>query len=209
MSNIESTIFPLPTGMQTALESAYATPPRAYHNFGHVETLLRHFDEVSARDGWAQPVEVRLAILYHDAIYDARASDNEVRSADLAAESIARWLPDAGVDTARVAHLIRLTARHGRLSPDDFADDPHADDARRFLDCDMAILASDDATFDAYDRGIAAEYRHVPRWLYAVNRRRFLKSLLARPRIYLDDGFHARLDAQARHNLRRAITTKR
>ena len=208
MSNSE-TVFPLPAGMQAALEMAYATPPRAYHNFGHVETLLRNFDEVAARDGWAQPVEVRLAILYHDAIYDARGGDNEARSADLAVESIARWLPDAGIDTARVAHLVRLTARHGQLSVDDFANDPHPDDARRFLDCDMAILAADDVAFDAYDRGIAAEYRHVPRWLYAVNRRRFLKSLLARPRIYLDDGFHARLDAQARHNLRRAVTTKR
>jgi len=203
------TVFPLPTDMQAALESAYASPPRAYHNFGHVETLLRHFDEVADRDGWAQPVEVRLAILYHDAIYDARAGDNEVRSADLAIEAIGQWLPDAGIDAARVAHLITLTARHGRLSPADFADDPQPDDARRFLDCDMAILAADAAAFDAYDRGIAIEYRHVPRWLYAVNRRRFLKSLLANPRIYLDDGFHARLDAQARHNLRRAITTKR
>lgn len=208
MSSAE-TVFPLPADMQAALESAYATPPRAYHNFGHVETLLRHFDGVAAGDGWAQPVEVRLAILYHDAIYDARAGDNEARSADLAVESIARWLPDAGIDAVRVAHLIRLTARHGQLSPDDFTDDPQPDDARRFLDCDMAILAADDVAFDAYDRGIAAEYRHVPRWLYAVNRRRFLKSLLARPRIYLDDGFHARLDAQARHNLRRAVTTKR
>ena len=73
----------------------------------------------------------------------------------------------------------------------------------------MAILGADPAAFDAYDRGIAAEYRHVPGWLYALNRRRFLKALLARQRIFLDDGFHARFDAQARHNLRRAVTTKR
>jgi len=199
----------LPAPMREALQGAYAMPARAYHNFGHVETLLRHFDEVAARDGWAQPREVQLAILYHDAIYDARAGDNEARSAELAVESVARWLPDAGIDAQRVADLILLTARHGRLAPADFAGDPHPDDARRFLDCDMAILAADAAAFDAYDRGIATEYRHVPRWLYAVNRRRFLKGLLARPRIYLDDGFHARLDAQARHNLRRAVTTKR
>ena len=199
----------LPPGLLEALRSAYASPPRAYHNFGHVETLLRHFDDVAARDGWAQPDEVQLALLFHDAIYDARATDNEARSADLAQAEIARWLPDAGIDAARVADLIRLTARHGQLAPTDLGEGPQSDDARRFLDCDMAILGADDAAFAAYDRGIAAEYRHVPRWLYAVNRRRFLKSLLARPRIFLDDGFHARLDAQARHNLRRALTTKR
>lgn len=206
---VQDDIGGLPPGMLKALREAYASPPRAYHNFGHVETLLRHYDAVAASDGWTQPEEVRLAILFHDAIYDARAGDNEARSADLAGTEIARWLPGTGIDAARVAELILLTARHGQLAPNDLGEGPQADDARRFLDCDMAVIGADDATFDAYDRGIAAEYRHVPRWLYAVNRRRFLKSLLARPRIFLDESFHARLDTQARHNLRRAVTTKR
>ena len=64
--------------------------------------------------------------------------------------------------------------------------------------------------FDAYDRGIAAEYRgHVPGWLFKLNRRRFLKALLAKPRIYLSDFFHQRYDAPARANLRRAMNEKR
>jgi predicted metal-dependent HD superfamily phosphohydrolase len=45
--------------------------------------------------------------------------------------------------------------------------------------------------------------------LFAINRKRFLKGLLGRERIFLSDFFHDRLDAQARSNLRRAITTKR
>jgi predicted metal-dependent HD superfamily phosphohydrolase len=66
------------------------------------------------------------------------------------------------------------------------------------------------ATFDAYDRGIAAEYRgKLPAWLFRLNRRRFLKALLARERIFLSDFFHARLDARARSNLRRAVNEKR
>ena len=133
----------------------------------------------------------------------ARRNDNEARSAELAREHIARWLP--GVDAARVAALIDLTARHGRSPPK-----RSIEDAALFLDCDMAILGAEPAVFDAYDRGIAAEYRgHVPGWLYKLNRRRFLKGLLARERIFLSDFFHARLDAQARRNLRRAITEKR
>ena len=83
-------------------------------------------------------------------------------------------------------------------------------DTCHFLDCDMAILGAAPEAFDAYDRAIAAEYRgHVPDWLFRINRRRFLKALLARPRIYLSDFFHARLDAQARANLRRVVTGKR
>lgn len=194
----------MPPQAMAELEIFYATPPRAYHNFGHVQEVLRHYAEVTEGPGWTRPVEPYLAVLYHDAIYDAGRKDNESRSAELAVEKIARWLPDAGVDSARVAQLIDYTARHGQL---DAADVDR--DAALFLDCDMAILGAEPAAFDAYDRGIAAEYRHVPRWLFKLNRRRFLKALLARERIFLSDFFHGRYDAQARINLRRAINEKR
>lgn len=200
----------LPADQLVAIEAAYGQPPRAYHHFGHVQEVLRHYDAVAAGPGWAQPREVRLAVLYHDAIYEPGRRDNEARSADLAIEHIARWLPGRGVDARRVAELIQLTARHGAFAPEDFGDDPPSRDARHFLDCDMAILGADPAAFDAYDRGIAAEYRgHVPGWLFKLNRRRFLKGLLAKERIFLSELFHDRYDAQARINLRRAITEKR
>jgi len=200
----------LPAGQMQALEAAYATPPRAYHDFRHVGEVLRHYDAVAAGPGWVQPGEVRLAILYHDAIYEPGRKDNEARSAAFALDEIARWLPDAGVEAARVAELIELTARHGQFDPAEFGKTAVADDTRHFLDCDMAILGAEPPVFDAYDRAIAAEYRgHVPDWLFRINRRRFLKSLLARPRIYLSDFFHERLDARARSNLRRAVTGKR
>ncbi len=58
--------------------------------------------------------------------------------------------------------------------------------------------------FDAYDRGIAEEYRDkVPGFLFRLNRRRFLKGVLAQPRVFFSDFFHARYDAQARVNLHR------
>ena len=200
----------LPAGQMHALQSSYASPPRAYHDFSHVAEVLRHYDAVASGPGWVQPLEVRLAVLYHDAVYEPGRKDNETRSAVFAVEEIGRWLPDAGVDRARVAELIELTARHGQFRPGDFGKTAVADDTRHFLDCDMAILGAEPPMFDAYDRAIAAEYRsHVPGWLFRINRRRFLKSLLARPRIYLSEFFHDRFDAQARSNLRRAVTSKR
>ncbi|HEY5970678.1 MAG TPA: hypothetical protein VIT22_01685 [Pseudoxanthomonas sp.] len=199
----------LPTGQQSALEAAYAAPPRAYHDFGHVQEVLRHYDDVAAGPGWAQPGEVRLAVLYHDAIYEAGRKDNEARSAELAMAHIAQWLPEAGVDALRVAELINLTARHGQFSPADFGDDGLSLDACHFLDCDMAILGAAPAVFDAYDRGIAEEYRgHVPAILFKFNRRRFLKGLLGRERIFLSEYFHQRYDAAARRNLKLAIGKK-
>jgi predicted metal-dependent HD superfamily phosphohydrolase len=196
----------LPQGQLDALRAAYATPPRAYHDFGHVAEVLRHHAEVAAGPGWVQPREVVLAVRYHDAIYQAGQGDNEARSARWAIDEIARWLPDAGIDAARVAWLVELTARHGRHAPGDFDAGAAPADVRHFLDCDMAILGAEPARFDAYDRAIATEYRSVmPAWLFRFNRRRFLQGLLARDRIYLSDFFHARLDENARRNLRRAL----
>jgi predicted metal-dependent HD superfamily phosphohydrolase len=191
----------LPPAMRAALESAYADPPRAYHDFGHVLEVLGHYDTVAAGPGWMQPDEVFLAVLYHDAIYVPGRRDNEAASAALAVEAIAHWLPDHDIDARRVAALVEATARHGSLDAD--AVDR---EAALFLDCDMAILGAAPDRFDAYDRGIAREYRgRAPTWLFNFKRRRFLKSLLEAPRIFLSNFFHERLDAAARANLRRAL----
>lgn len=196
----------LPQAQVEALHAAYRSPPRAYHDWTHVQEVLAHYAEVTAGPGWARPAEAWLAALYHDAIYEAARRDNEERSARLAEEHVSQWLPDAGIDVRRVAALIELTARHGQHVPEDFGSGPDADDTRHFLDCDMAILGAETARFDAYNRAIADEYRgHVPAWLFRRNRRKFLRALLDRPRIYLSSFFHERYDARARDNLRRVL----
>src|SRR5688572_15849093 len=97
------------------MEDAYASPPRAYHSLAHVVEVAKHFAAVAREVGWTSPHEVYLAISFHDAIYDAGAKDNEVRSAALARDCVSH-LP---VDVARVTSLIELTARHGSLAPVD------------------------------------------------------------------------------------------
>lgn len=203
---IDNVPLRLPAGQWEALQAAYRSPPREYHDWSHVREVSRHYREVAEGPGWARPVEAWLAVLYHDAIYNAGRGDNESRSAQLAVDEIGRWVPDARVDTGRVVELIELTARHGRHAPADFGEGPEADDVRHFLDCDMAILGAGPEAFDAYDRGIAAEYRgHVPAWMFRRGRRRFLESLLEQPRIFLSHLFHERYDAAARANLRRIL----
>jgi predicted metal-dependent HD superfamily phosphohydrolase len=199
----------LPAEQWDTLREAYRTPPRSYHDWAHVERVLQHYEAVATGPGWTHPEDVFLAVLYHDACYEPASAANEARSAALAVAHIARWLPDAGIDAARVERLIGLTARHGEFAPADLGAGQDADDARHFLDCDMAVLGAPPAEFDAYNRGIAAEFRGLaPGWLFNMERRRFLKSLLARERIYLSAFFHARLDGQARGNLRRVLATK-
>jgi predicted metal-dependent HD superfamily phosphohydrolase len=195
----------LPAQQLQALSEAYASPPRAYHHFGHVRDVLAHYRDVAEGPGWQWPCEVWFAVLYHDAIYVPGRRDNEARSAQLADTHLARWWQDAEIDRERVGALILATARHGSLRPDDFADDAAGEDMRRFLDCDMAILGAAPEVFAAYDRAIAEEYRAVPRWLYRRRRRAFFRTLLDAERIFLSDFFRNRCEAQARCNLETAI----
>lgn len=190
----------LPAPLWGAVCAAYDEPSRAYHDLAHVREVLRRFEEVARDVGWRRPREVFLAVLFHDAVYVPGRHDNEARSAELAREAAARWLPGEGLDVDLVARLILLTARHGALRAAD-VDDEEA----LFLDCDMAILGSEPAAFDAYDRGIAAEYGAVPPELYAIGRRSFFERLLAAEHIFLSPYFRGRLEAKARDNLRRKL----
>ncbi|MFT3699655.1 MAG: hypothetical protein QM831_41285 [Kofleriaceae bacterium] len=182
----------LPESLQQQLATAYAEPQRAYHTLAHVAEVLRWFDVVADDVGWGSPEDIYAAIVFHDAVYVPGAKDNETRSA--------AWAKREGFPE-RVQMLIDLTARHGGLVPADVDAE-----AALFLDCDMAILAAEPAAFDAYDRQIAFEYQHVPEQAFRIGRRAFLAGVLAKPRIFLSDYFHARLDAAARENLRRATS---
>ncbi len=200
MSTLTIAPFNLPPQFFDRLKRAYAKPPRPYHGWSHIQAMLREYDRVSDGPGWRQPVEVALAVLFHDVVYDAGRKDNEAKSAHLAREAI-EGLNRPAIDIARVVQLIELTARHGKLTQADLDLD-----AQHFLDCDMAILGSAPADFDAYDRAVAQEYApHVNALLYRIGRRRFLSNLLAADRIFLSEFFHQRLDDSARANLRRAL----
>lgn len=170
----------------------YREPHRAYHTVEHIDALLRWFDTViDEGPGWREPVDVYWAILWHDAVYDARRHDNEERSARLAHP----W-------SARAADYVRLTAKHGSLTAADVGADP---DAAHFLDADLSILGAAADVFDRYDAGVRAEYAHVPDDAYRAGRGAFLRQLAAQPRLYFTELFHARLDAAARANLQRAL----
>ena len=177
------------------LRALYAVPPRRYHTFAHVEEVLAWYDEVAAGPGWQRPDEVLLAVLFHDAIYQCGAADNEAASARAARAAIARWLP--ALDADRVAALIELTARHGQVAPGEVDGD-----AAHFLDCDMAILGAAPDDYRRYARLIAEEWAPVlPPPTFRAGRRAFLERLLASPRIYLTEMFSRRLEAAARVNI--------
>lgn len=73
-----------PAASWAGLERRWSEPHRAYHALPHLAHCLDELD--GARDLADDPLAVELALWCHDAVYDTRAQDNELRSAELAAD---------------------------------------------------------------------------------------------------------------------------
>ena len=172
------------TSIYDDLLRRYAEPHRRYHTIDHIRDVVSLLEP--------DPL-VEFAAWFHDAIYDTRRSDNEERSAELAASAM-RELEFADEEIDLVARAIRATAKHeaGDLPPKMLA----------FLDADLAILGSDPARYDRYAQQIREEYAWVPEDVYRRERARILGAFLDRPRIYFVDTSR---EAAARENLGREI----
>ncbi|KIG13301.1 hypothetical protein DB30_00349 [Enhygromyxa salina] len=178
------------------LASRYAEPHRAYHGLAHLDALARLYGDVERGPGWVHPAEVKLAILFHDAIYEPGRGDNEARSAALAGERLADW----PIDLGRVQAMIHATAAHDRV---DARGDP---DLALFLDADMAIIGTPPAIYDAYTRGVQQEFAKIPAAMFRAGRRAFVVAQLARASLFHTSFFRDRYDRQARANLERELT---
>jgi predicted metal-dependent HD superfamily phosphohydrolase len=207
MTETTATFAPLPAPAQVVdartladLRARYAEPHRGYHTWEHIEELGATLAEAHAAHPFGSPRAIVLAALFHDAVLVPLANDNEENSARLAE----RVLGSTDVDARLVGRLIRLTARHGDLDPADLGPDE-----ARFLDADMAILAASPARFEAYEAGVAFEYRSIPSELFRAGRRGFLAGLAARQAIYSSAFFRERLEARARENITAALADDR
>ncbi len=179
------------------LKGRYSEPQRAYHTWAHIEHMLSLASEI--KDQLNDPLAVLIAILWHDAIYDPQAKDNEEQSAELCAEACKTDCPE--VSLKRACTMIRATAGH---TLDNVTTETKSD-CMIFLDIDLSILGADDTTYDQYDTNIRREYAHVPDDIYRVGRSAILSDFLTRKRLFFTDYFHEKLDAQARANLKRSL----
>ncbi|MBC2904563.1 hypothetical protein [Streptomyces cupreus] len=173
-----------------ALLKRWSEPQRHYHTVEHLAAVLRHIDELEqyARN----PVAVRLAAWFHDAVYLPDRSTNEERSARLAE----RALPEAGVPealAAEVARLVRLTVSH-----DPADDDP---DGQVLCDADLAVLAAPPSAYAAYTAAVREEYHFVPSDAFRAGRSAILRQLLALPRLFRTPYGQEKWEATARYNL--------
>lgn len=172
----------------------HAEPHRRYHGSEHLVALL---DLLSRHAPHIAPGAIpRLAVWWHDAIYDPTRKDNEDLSASLAARHLSTFpLPASLVE--QVCGLIVATRNHW--------DAPPMGDGDYFLDADIAILGAPDPIYDAYTAAVRQEYSWAPDDAFRAGRSAFLNSALGRTRLFRTDVFEATYAEQARANMRREL----
>lgn len=156
----------------------YSEPHRHYHTMVHLLKTLEFVDK-HARNNEASRYKaiVKLALFYHDIVYDVQRKDNEDLSQIVfgyysIAMNFPKWLDE------QVRELILLTKSH-KLPPG--APVSH----QLMNDADMSIFLADSETYLEYAQNIWREYSWVGKEVFVENRLKFLDSVDASTMFYL------------------------
>jgi predicted metal-dependent HD superfamily phosphohydrolase len=184
--------------MEKELQALHDAEGRFYHVWAHPLSMralaVVHAGEITHHRA------VDRMIITHDVVYDSRRGDNEERSAEFAARLFAPVVSSdemvfilAGIGSTK-NHVVPAgltgTQRH---------------DVGVLLDLDLAILGSDPATFDDYDRKIRLEYAWVSEGEWRIGRAKVMEGFLRRPHIYVTKSLRQAFEERARENVARLI----
>lgn len=171
------------------IEKQYTNNKRYYHNLTHLEKLIAILQEY-------QPLvkdwdSLLLAVFYHDIIYNVMKTNNEEKSAALAAAK----LTDIGCPVQKIMQcrqLILATKTHT----------PSADaDTNLFTDADLSILGQSPEIYHQYCAQIRKEYAVYPDLLYKPGRVKVIRHFLQMERIFKTETFFSRFETRAKENL--------
>jgi predicted metal-dependent HD superfamily phosphohydrolase len=174
--------------MLADVAARYDEPHRRYHDRRHLQHVLAGVERLLPAVEVPDPDAVRLAALFHDAVYDPRSSTNEEDSAALAAEVLYPIEPPERV--AHVQRLVLATAGHQARWPDEAV----------LLDADLAVLGAARPDYVAYVRAVREEFAHVDDEAWRVGRSDLLRSLLDLPQLFTTPPM-SELEPRARENL--------
>lgn len=147
--------FPL-----TVLEN-YAEPHRFYHTTAHLLDVVQQLHKSGKMDD-----ELFLAAVYHDAVYDPKASDNEEKSAEL-------FMKQAGASSLnenqkKNIHRFILDTKTHKAS---------SETSQLLVDADLDILNRPFGELIEYEKQIFKEYQFVDYKIYQPKRLEVLSQL--------------------------------
>lgn len=154
----------------------YRSAGRHYHDLRHVQWVVRHVCELGASVAVDDLDAVVAAAFFHDAVYDFDRTDNEARSAQLAADT----LHDLGWSRERCEHVSAMI-----VATEHHADTPVADtDTAVLLAADLAVLGAEPGAYTDYVRRIRREYAHLDEAQWRAGRSQVIEGFLGRSSIY-------------------------
>ena len=180
--------FAEPLKVFNKLIAAYSEPQRAYHTVQHLYECLTALDVVKTHlnDEHA----VALALWFHDAVYDPKASDNELKSAEIFEHYVGQDL--AAEVVKKIKQWIVATQQHAQTDDTDL---------QFLLDIDLAILAATPQRFAEYEQQIQQEYAWVEPEVYAIKRKQVLEHFYATEPLYQTEYFQQHCEQRAKQNL--------
>uniref|UniRef100_A0A7R9ZRK4 Uncharacterized protein n=1 Tax=Craspedostauros australis TaxID=1486917 RepID=A0A7R9ZRK4_9STRA len=183
----------------------------------------------------SQDCIIRLAIFFHDAVYNPKSGTNEIDSARLFLDFVSELKSDAATATTATTKALKITVspwvasqvvtyilatqKHTLLALPSLMGDTatESDDAMVttqspvfgqavFLDIDMAVLGKEPTTaYPSYAKCIRDEYDHFPFIPDYCKGRSSVLETFLKSSIFCTKYFHDAFDGLARDNLRKEI----
>lgn len=180
---------------QTWINVTKAYAGRAYHSLDHLEEMVRHLGHHPPP---LDPAVLGVALVYHDIVYKPTRNDNELRSAASATKMLEAGGRLSAERIRRCNRLIMVTKHHLPSAEDD-------GDEALLIDLDLAVLARTPDEYDRYTAAVRKEFWMIPGFVFRTSRKKFLTTLLDRPRIYHTAYGRAHYEEPARQNLWREL----
>jgi predicted metal-dependent HD superfamily phosphohydrolase len=196
-----------PEGFWSDLSFRYSEPHRRYHNDEHIVSVLSRIDYlIGLAEGQGHSVDedvIRFGAFYHDAVYIPGGFQfNERLSADMAMAHLTAMGWDL-IKRYRVHRIILDTKTH---EVDEFRNGAPFE-AKVLIDADLYELGTD--KYDLNTHKVRSEIEYyisggLSDEVWAEGRRKFLKTYLDKPRLFLLDD-QEELEAKARLNMWREL----
>ena len=179
------------------LYRTYRRSNRFYHDANHIASCFAELNAALADGVKCENIEaLRLALWFHDYVYEGQYKDNKERSA-VAAYKAAMRLSNNDEGFAETVKNLVLVTKHSVYFPT-------TPDEQLICDLDLASLAAPAEQFDANSEAIRKEYAFVPDELFHQERRKILTNFNLRIPLYYTQYFRDLYEARAHENLTRA-----
>jgi len=173
-----------------AVIQSYCESQRHYHTLQHIAECLDSLSEYASIANHYD--EVCIALWMHDLVYNPRAKNNELQSA----QKSTALMQEAGISQKsceQVYQHIMATVTHRNVENKDSC---------LVMAIDMLILAAKMPRLLEYETQIRQEYSHVPSIIYRYKRKAVLKGFLKQESIFYVPEISRSYEQKARDNIK-------